>query len=170
MLAKGTRGGRFWSVAVLLCLLAPAGVETLEQLQARFDAEPNAVRKAKIMEKLGNLQFEEARKAGRKGDYSAVDLTLEKYRDNVRAALDSLKKQEPDAERHFNGYRQLQFLVHRSLREVEDSRLAAPPEYQPPLELVRTDLVAMDDEMIKLLFPAHPAKQKPETAPAENKP
>ncbi len=163
-------GGRFWSAALLLWLLASASTETLEQLQARFDAETNAVHKAKLMEKLGNAEFEEARKAGRGGDFSTVDLTLEKYRDNVRAALESLKKQEPDAERHFNGYRQLQFLVHRSLREVEDSTLAAPAPYQPPLELVKKDLIAMDDEMIKLLFPAHPVKQKPEPAPAEKKP
>jgi hypothetical protein len=163
-------GGRFWSVALLLCVLGAASIEELARLQAQFDAETNAVHKAKIMEKLGNAQFEEARQAGRKGDFSAVDLTLEKYRDNVRAALEGLKKQEPDAEKHSNGYRQLQFLVHRSLREVEDSTLAAPAAYQPPLELVRKDLIAMDDEMIKLLFPAHPAKQKTVTTPAEKKP
>jgi hypothetical protein len=155
---------------LLVWLLVPAGAETVVQLQAKFDAETNAVRKAKLMEKLGNAQFEEARKAGREGNFSAVDLTLERYRDNVREALENLKKQEPDAEKHSNGYRQLQFLVHRSLREVEDSRLAAPTAYQPPLELVRKDLAAMDDEMIRLLFPVHPAKQKPGPAPAEKQP
>jgi len=29
----------------------------------------------------------------------------------------------------------------------------APPEVQPPLQLVHRDLVDMDDEMIRLLFP-----------------
>jgi hypothetical protein len=165
--ARGAMGGRFLSAALLACLVTSAANDVLAQLQAKFDTETNAVRKAKIMEKLGNAQFEEARRAGQKGDFSGVDLTLEKYRDNVRVALESLKKQEPDAEKHSNGYRQLQFLVHRSLREVTDSTLAAPPEYQPPLELVRKDLVAMDDEMIKLLFPAHPVKQKQEQRPPE---
>src|SRR2546430_10716045 len=50
--------------------------------------------------------------------------TMEKYRDNVRAALDALKKQHPDAEKHSNGYRQIEMQVKQGIREVEDSMLA----------------------------------------------
>src|SRR2546429_6583022 len=70
---------------------------------------------------------------------------MEKYRDNVRAALDALKKQHPDAEKHSNGYRQIEMQVKQGIREVEDSMLAAPPAYKPPLQLVRQDLITMDE-------------------------
>jgi hypothetical protein len=88
----------------------------------------------------------------------------------VRAALEALKKQHADAERHSNGYRQLQFHVRRGIREVEDALLMAPDPYKPPLEIVRRDLIAMDDELIKLLFPTHPAKPPASSPQPEKQP
>jgi hypothetical protein len=158
------------SVTLVLFLLPPAVTETRAELQARFDRETNAVHKAKLLEKLGDAQFEETRQAGKAGDHAAVALTLEKYRDNARAALELLKKQHPDAERQSNGYRQLQFHVRRAIREVDESMLMAPDEYKPPLHIVRGDLIAMHDEMIKLLFPKHPAKPAKTPPPTENEP
>ena len=158
---------------ILFCalfLLPPPVEETLEQLQARFDRETNAIHKVKILEKLAEAQFDEVRRAEKAGDHSAVGLTLEKYRDNARAALELLKKQHPDAERHSNGYRQLQFQVRHAIRELDESMLLAPDEYKPPLQLVRKDLIALDDEMIKLLFPGHPAKKTESSPPAEKQP
>jgi hypothetical protein len=164
--SKGTLHGLAW----ILFLLPPAVSETLAELQARFDRDSNAVHKAKLLEKLGDAQFEEARRAGKAGDHATVALTLEKYRDNARAALELLKKQHPDAERQSNGYRQLQFHVRRAIREVDESMLMAADEYKPPLQIVRGDLIAMDEEMIKLLFPSHPAKAPKNPPPAEKQP
>jgi hypothetical protein len=142
--------------------------EKLEELQARFDHETDAVRKAKLLEKLGDAQFDEARRSGVAHDYSAVGLTMEKYRDNARAAFDALKKNQPDAERHPNGYKQLQFHVHRALRELDDILLVAPLEYKPPLRLVRQDLNAMNDELLHRLFPRRPG-EKPAAPPLAEK-
>jgi hypothetical protein len=143
--------------------------DKVQELQARFDRETDAVRKARIFEKLGDAQFEEARKSGQAGDYSAVGLTMEKYRDDARAAFDALKKNQPDAERHSNGYRQLQFHVHRGLRELEELLVVAPVEYRPPLRLVRQDLGAINDELLRLLFPRRPG-ERPVAPPAEKQP
>jgi hypothetical protein len=143
--------------------------DKVEELQARFDRETDAVRKAKVVEKLGDAQFEEARKSGSAGNYSAVGLTMESYRDDARAALDALKKTHPDAERHPNGYKQLQFHVHRSLRELDEILVVSPPEYRPPLRLVRQDLAAMNDELLRMLFPRRPG-ERPLTPPAEKQP
>jgi hypothetical protein len=141
----------------------------VQELQARFDRETDAVRKAKVFEKLGDAQFEEARKSGSAGNYSAVGLTMESYRDDARAALDALKKTHPDAERHPNGYKQLQFHVHRSLRELDEILVVSPPEYRPPLRLVRQDLAAMNDELLHMLFPRRPG-ERPLTPPSEKQP
>src|SRR5438067_12820803 len=135
--------------------------ESVAELQAKFDRENNSVKKARLLVKLADAQFEESRRAGKAGDDNVVDATMEKFRDNVRAALEALKKQHPDAEKHSNGYRQMEMQVKRGIREVEDSMLAAPAPYKPPLQIVRQDLIAMDDELIRLLFPHRPADSKP---------
>ena len=77
-------------------------------------------------------------------DLVTVGTVLEKYRDNVRVALEGLKKKHADAERQSNGYRQLEIHVRRGIREVDEILLRVPEEYQPPLQIVRRDLDSMD--------------------------
>jgi hypothetical protein len=137
-----------------------AATEDLKALQARFDHETNSVHKAKLLERLGDAQLEETRRASQASDYKTIGLVMEKYRDNARAAVDALKKDHPDAERHTNGFKQLQIHVHKSLREVDEVLVVAPDEFRPPLEIVRRDLANMDEELLDLLFPRHPAGKK----------
>ena len=152
----------FGSAAVVSMVLFPAiAQESVAELQAKFDRENNSVRKAKLLVKLGDAQFEESRRAGKAGDNNAVDATMEKYRDNARVAIDALKKDHRDAEHHTSGYKQLQIHVHKSLREVDETLVVAPDEFRPPLEVVRRDLANMDDELLELLFPRHPVEKKP---------
>jgi hypothetical protein len=154
---------------VFFASLPPNGTESLADLQARFDRETNGVHKAKLIEKLGDAQLEEARRAGRAGDYNAVGLALEKYRDNVRAAVETLKKQHPDAEKQSNGYRQLEMHVRKGIREVDETLLVSPEGYKPPLQIVRQDLIGIDEELLKMLFPHRPAEQHARP-PAEKQP
>jgi hypothetical protein len=122
-----------------------------------------------MLQRLGDAEFEEAMHAEKSGDYTAVDLLMEKYRDNVRAASKALKKQNPDGERHPEGYKQLEMHVQKGLRQVDEILLIAPAEYKPPLQLVRTDLVTLDDELLRLLFPRkHENKPPAATAPTAN--
>jgi len=170
MKARGTTLGALGSLAILLLACPPPAISQLSGLQASFDSEPNAVRKAKMVEKLGDAQFEEARRAEKAGDNITVGLTLEKYRDNVRAALDALKKQHPNAEKQPNGYRQLEIHVRKGIRETAESLLVAPEPLKPPLQIVRLDLIAMDDELLRLLFPLRPLNEKPAAPPTEKQP
>src|SRR6267142_2551462 len=170
MSAGGTSLGAVCGLLLFLAILPPGGTESLADLQARFDRETNGVRKAKLIEKLGDAQLEEARRAGKAGDYNAVGMTLEKYRDNVRAAIEALKKQHPDAEKQSNGYRQLQMHVRKGIREVDETLLVSPQGYKPPLQIVRQDLIGMEEELLKMLFPHRPAEQHAATPPAEKQP
>jgi hypothetical protein len=154
------------SLLVIVAAMVPArntraGTEDVNALQARFDRETNSVHKAKLLEKLGDAQLEQTRRASQASDYKTIGLVMEKYRDNARAAVDALKKDHPDAERHTNGFKQLQIHVHKSLREVDEVLVVAPDEFRPPLEIVRRDLASIDDELLDLLFPRHPAGKKP---------
>jgi len=170
MKASSTSRGAVCGLLVLFAMLPSVAAQSLADLQGRFDRETSGVQRAKQLGKLGDAQFEEARRAGKAGDYNAVGLTLEKYRDNVRAAIDALKKQHPDAEKQSNGYRQLEIYVRKGIREDEDTLIVSPEGYQPPLQIVRRDLIGMDEELLKMLFPRRPLNQHPVTPPAEKQP
>ena len=122
---QGKRQGAA-SCARILAVLVSDGccpfvaADKLKELQDHFDREPHAGNKVKILEQLGEAQFTAATNADKAEDYSAVGLTFEKYRDNVRTAFELLKKQEPDADRHGVRYRQLELQVRRGIREVEE--------------------------------------------------
>jgi len=167
MRAGGTSRGAAWSLFFFLATLPQVAAQSLPDLQARFDRETNAVPKAKLVGKLGDAQFEEARRAGKAGEYDALGLTLEKYRDNVRAAVEALKKQRPDAERQSNGYRQLEMHLRKGIREVDETILVSPEAYKPPLQIVRQDLIGMDEELLKMLFPRRPVEKHKAAPPAE---
>jgi hypothetical protein len=139
--------------AAILCPDAFPATDKLKELQEHFDRATHAGAKIKDLQKLGAAQFDAATQASKAGDFVAVGLIFEKYRDNVRQAFELLMKQEPDADRHPGGYRQLELEVRHGIREVEDTMLVAPEEVRPPLELVRRDLIETDDGLIRLLFP-----------------
>ena len=147
-------------LAVLVCTgVGSVVVEDLAQLQERFDRENDAVRKAKLLAKLGDAQFEKERAAARENDYVTVGLVMEKYRDNARTALDALKKAHPEAEKHSSGYKQLEIHVGRGLVEIRDVIIAMPEPLRPPMELVQKDLQDIDVELLRLLFPRRPGEQ-----------
>jgi len=164
-LRKAAIGVAALVAAMLLCAAIGFGADDLEMLQQRFDAEHDGVRKAKMLQRLGDAQFAKERQEARANDYVAVGLEMEKYRDNVRAAVEALKRQHPDAEKHSSGYRQLEIHVAVGIREVQDVILAMPEAYRPPMELVQNDLRAIDVELLRLLFPRRPG-EKPASTPS----
>lgn len=155
--------------ATLLPAKPARPVDALEQLQEKFDKENDGVRKAKLMLKLGEAQFVKERDATRSGDFVTAGVVMEKYRDNVRAALQALKKSHPDAEKHPNGYKQLESETAEGLREIRDVMLAMPEPLRPPMQAVDDDLREMNMELLKLLFPRRPG-EKPSVAPAASNP
>lgn len=154
---------------MLVCGVVSAN-DKVKELQDHFDKESHASSKVKSLDKLADAQFESATKAIQANDFSAAGLAFEKYRDNVRVAFDLLKKQEPDVDRHPSGYRQLELQVRKGIREVEEVQMVAPPDMRPPLEIVHKDLIEMDDELIRLLFPRRSRDPEKVPPPAEGKP
>ena len=162
-----------WLGAAMICCVAgTAGAgDKLGEMQSRFDHEKNPVHRAKLLEKLGDAEFDEARRAYKANDLTTVATVLEKYRDNVRVAFEGLKKKRTDAQKDSNGYRQLEIHVRRGIREADEIILRVPEEYQPPLQIVRRDLDSMDKELIRMLFHhrdeqlAAPKGSEPATSP-----
>jgi hypothetical protein len=164
------------SLAVLtaaLLLAAPSlpVTEDLAKLQERFDKEKDGEKKVKIMEKLAEAQIARERAASDSNDFKTVGFTFEKYRDNLRAALEALKRKHPNAVKKPTGYKHLEILNQRALREVTDALLVAPEVYKPPLQIVQSDLKKMEDELLFLLFPDRPGEKPlpPKNAPLDEK-
>src|SRR5437870_7443346 len=145
--------------AALLCAGTEGSGEDLEQLQQRFDHETDGVRKAKALQKLGDAQFHKEREASNANDYLTVGLVMEKYRDNVRAAVEALKKTHTDAEKHSSGYKQMEIHVGKGIRELRDVIIAMPEPYPPQMQLAQQDITSMDLELLRLLFPRRPGEQ-----------
>src|SRR5437763_13304954 len=59
--------------------------ESVAELQAKFDRENNSVKKARLLVKLADAQFEESRRAGKAGDDNVVDATMEKFREDRKS-------------------------------------------------------------------------------------
>lgn len=167
----GSRLARRAAAAMLMTAFCGvcAAQEKLTELQARFDSESNAVHKAKLIQKLGDAEFDEAGRAEAAGNFSSMGLLMEKYRDNVRTACEALQKNNPDGEHHPSGYKQLEMHVQKALRELDEFMLESPDPYKPPLQLVRNDLLNLDDTLLRSLFPKHPGGKRPVTAPTPPK-
>ena len=161
----------FLSVLFFALCLAPRPVlpdEASAALQHQFDTEKDAGRKVKTFRKLSDAQFEIIHKANAAREFNSVGFTMEKYRDNLRAALDALKHQYPNPDKHIGPYKDLEFFVSQHLHIIDDQILTMPEEYHPPLQLVRRDVAAMEDELLHDLFPSRPG-EKP-LPPAPDKP
>jgi hypothetical protein len=53
---------------------------------------------------------------------------------------------------------------------VDETLLVVPPEFRPPLELVRQDLSSMDDELLLMIFPRRPGEKRHVTSVPEMEP
>jgi hypothetical protein len=157
---------------IILLLLCPSlfAADKVKDLQEHFDRDPRAAAKIKTLDKLGLAMFDSADKAEQAGDYTIVGFIFEKYRDNVRAAFELLRKEEPDPDRHGTSYRHLELQIRRAVREVEETLVAVPDPVRPPLQLVRQDLISFDDELIHLLFPRRTKDPQKIPSPPEAKP
>jgi hypothetical protein len=168
----GARVSRCVIVSAFLAALcaAMALADKLGDLQARFDAETNGARKARLLLHLGDAEFEEASRAEKAGDFDKVGVLMEKYRDNVAAASAALEKEVPDGERHPGGYKQLEMHVQKGLRELDEYLIEAPDLLKPPLQLVRQDLLEVDNKLLRILFPTHHRPKGPDISPAGTTP
>src|SRR5260370_16676859 len=134
--SKARRVLRLWMLAAAVLLVVQAetaAVDKVKELQTRFDQESHGTSKIKILDKLGEAQFLAATQAQKANDFVEIGLICEKYRDNVRTALEVLSKQEPNADKHPDGYRHLELQVRRGIREVDELVLIVPYEVRPPL-------------------------------------
>lgn len=164
--------------AAILPVTAPAlVVEDLPALQARFDKETDGEQKVKLLARLADAQVAREREASQSDDFKSAAMILEKYRDNIRDAFSALKRKHPNAVKKSGGYKRLEFENQRAIREVNEVLLIAPDVFKPPLQIVQSDLLKIEDDLLRALFPDRPGEkplppktEKPSAPPEEKMP
>jgi len=140
-----------------LALIAPlAAQDRLAADAARYEQEPDPVRKARALAKLGDDQIDESRKQLKAGDDVGSLHTLEQYRDEIQHMAEVLKSTGVDAEKKPAGFKELQISLRENVRRIDDLILSLPVDKRPFFREVRTDLVKSQNELIDELFPRRP--------------
>ena len=149
-------GASFYAILVFLAPVALLAQAPASALQAQFNQERDAVRKARLLPKLGDEQFRVLTAQAQAGGYAEALETLKSYRDNVAAAHAALKSSGVNAEKKPNGFKQLQMHVRKSLRVLEHITMTLPVDQREPFVAIRDELSKINDELIELLFPRRP--------------
>jgi hypothetical protein len=137
--------------------------ERIKQERAQFDQETNAVHKAKLFQKLGADQMAQTTKQATDADYDSALQTLTDYRDEARTTFDGLKASGVDAERHSDGFRQLQISLRKGIWEMERTLPIIPEEKRETFSALRDNLIEIQTQLVHMLFPRDPGapKEKP---------
>jgi hypothetical protein len=151
------KSGVSWTViTIVLVVSATVAQDRVPELRARFQSETNPVHKAKLISRLADAEFSEVQNqvaAGNLGDAAAI---VEKIRDEANTAHQALDANKRDAEKHPDGYRQLQISVRESVRRLNDILTGLAGDDQKPFQEVRDDLEKLDRQLIHQLFPKDP--------------
>jgi hypothetical protein len=163
MKTLGMRGASF-GLALALMMQPQGQRDRLEEYKSRFDKENDPIRKAKLIEKLGDYQFDHVRQQVQAGDIDQSLSTLTGYRDECASLHESLRATGVDAEKKPSGFKQLEFSVRESLTRLEDIMAGIPKDDQKRFTEIRNELQGLDHQLILELFPRQTKPPGKETA------
>jgi len=145
------------ALATITACLAAQEYHTTEQWRAKFEHEADPVHKAKLLLPLGESEFKDAESA-LASDKAAESLDiLKKYLDEAQSCEKALEEKFPDAEKHSNGYKQLQISLRGSLRRLDAMIVGLNEDDRKPFVEIRGQLDEIDRHLIHILFPKQPA-------------
>jgi hypothetical protein len=147
------KGVALTGMALLLILALQAAQGRVDDYEKRFAGESNPVRKAKIMQKLGDSQFDLLRQQVDAGDLDPALQTLTSYRDECVTAHQSLKSTGVDAEQKPSGFKELEFSLRENLGRLHEILSGIPKNEQKRFLELRTSLDELDRQLISELFP-----------------
>jgi hypothetical protein len=150
--------------ALGLCATLGAQSRVADDL-ARYQHEPDPVRKSRLLAKLGDEQIDLAKKQLTVDGEVASLHTLELYRDEVHETVLALANTGVDAERKPAGFKELQISLRETIRRVDDLIFALDVDKRPFFREVRNDLFMDQNSLIDKLFPRKPERTSPKSDP-----
>ena len=153
----GTWSISSFALAAMLSVISVSPQNSLSDLLGRYKNEPDPVRKAKLLPKLGDAEFVVVQKQIADGDVPAAVAAVQQYRDQAQSCVTALDAKEADPEKHPSGYKQLQISLRESLRRLDDMMASLTGDDQKSFRELRNDLEKMDRHVIHELFPRQPS-------------
>lgn len=156
-----TRG--LWLAALAVSLLSNPALaqDRTAQLRSAFEQQAGAIQKAKLMPRLGESEFRDARKEIAAGRLPQAAAILAQYRAEAQLCDQGLEALGTDAEKHPAGFKQLQISLRQSLRRLNEILVGLPADDQAPFLAVHKDLDELNRRLIRKLFPRQPVDDRP---------
>lgn len=152
-------------IAALAMCVPLAAQDRLSQDLAKYQNEPDPVRRSRALVKLGDEQVDLAKRQLKADDEVASLHTLEVYRDEVKATVDALQSTGVDAERKPAGFKELQISLRETIRRIDELILTLEVDKRPFFREVRNDLFMYQNELIDDLFPRRPDRNPSKSNP-----
>jgi hypothetical protein len=146
-------------LAIVVAPLAAQEYHTTEQWRSKYVRETDPVHKAKLLLPLGDSEFKDAESALANEKLSEALNILKQYLDEAQSCEKELDAKFPDAEKHANGYKQLQISLRGSLRRLDAMIVGLTEDDRKPFVELRGQLDEIDRHLIQQLFPKQPAKR-----------
>jgi hypothetical protein len=157
--------------AALSLLLLPFQAQTsIDDLLSRFEHDANPIHRARLMPKLGDVEFAAVRKDVEGGDVPAAVQALEKFRDQAQECMKDLDAQGTDAEKHPNGFKELQISLRETLRRLDALMGDLTRDEQDQFAGLRKEIDTMNKHVIRELFPRQPDTGAPPPKPQPQEP
>jgi hypothetical protein len=148
-----------FGLAIVVAPLAAQEYHTTEQWRAKYVRETDPVHKAKLLLPLGDSEFKDAESALANEKLSEALNILKQYLDEAQSCEKELDAKFPDAEKHANGYKQLQISLRGSLRRLDAMIVGLTEDDRKPFVEIRGQLDEIDRHLIQQLFPKQPVKR-----------
>lgn len=147
-------------VVSLGTLAAPGSLFAQDQDRPHANQQNNPVHDAKAFQKLSQDMMTQLGKQASDGDFLAAIQTLTSYRDTAQTTFNGLRTSGVDAERHSDGFRQLQICLRKGIWELERTLPIIPDEHKAIFRSLTDNLVDMQTQLVHLLFPRDSAVPK----------
>ena len=152
---------QFWGGLVLTAMVAipAAPVDHAPELRARFERETNPVRRAKMMQKLGAAEFRDIENDVADARFAMAATMLHQYRLEVEQCSKELDATGDNAEKHPDGFKQLQISIRESLERLDRLISTMTASQQVPLRADRNRLEELNSHLLEELFPQAPNRR-----------
>ena len=153
---------RLPALMILLAGLAPGWAHAQSrtpEFRTRFAQETDPMRRAQMMPRLGESEFDEITRDIDAGKLPEALVVLKEYRDEIESCEKGLDARNVNAEKHPKGYKQLEISLRESLRQLNGLLVSFNGEEQEPFLEVRDDLDELNRHLIRELFPNQPGKE-----------
>lgn len=163
-------GAAAMAAALSLVLLPLQATSSINDLLSRFEHDSNPIHRAKLMPKLGDAEFAAVRKDVDDGDVPAAVQVLQKFRDQARECMKDLDALGTDAEKHPNGFKELQISLRETLRRLDALMGDLTRDEQDQFAGLRKEIDSMNKHVIRELFPRQPDTGAPAPKPSAQEP